>query len=504
MAAKTAEALREVLLLAPDSRVTCPKCSHEFSLEAGFARRTLEAFEASSQEALASLQAQVRAAEEKRAEQRLAQNEALLRQELSNKDQLLEAQRKQSTEAIERVRQLEKEAAAESERLLREQLEVQRGKAEAAERAATALAEKERVLKAREAGLDELVERQANERAKAIADAHQAELAAQIEAQNARIAEFQTNELQLRKDRQALEEKQQQVELDMQRKLDEERRQIAEAARVAEAERAKLEKADLQKKLDDMHEQLEEMKRRADQGSQQAQGEVFELLLEERLAQAFPIDEISEVKKGVRGGDTVHTVMTRSGQAAGIVLWEAKRALRWSGNWPAKLKEDMREAGAVIGVIVTTSFPSDWPTGQLFGLYEGVWVTASAAAIPLAAVLREGLLEAHKARVASANKGEKMEAVYDYVTSPQFGQRFKAVGEVFKLQRKELDAERTAMLQRWKRREKQIELAIVQLANIGGELQGLAQQDLPQLELEPAQLEAPEAIEQPANEGAEA
>jgi hypothetical protein len=152
----------------------------------------------------------------------------------------------------------------------------------------------------------------------------------------------------------------------------------------------------------------------------------------------------------------------------------------------------MREAGALAGVIVTTSFPTDWPEGQHFGLYEGVWVTSASAAIPMAAVLREGLLEAHKARVASANKGEKMEAVYDYVTSPQFGQRFKAVGEVFKAQRKELDAERTAMLQRWKRREKQIELAIVQLANIGGELQGLAQQDLPQLELAPTALDAPE------------
>ena len=103
----------------------------------------------------------------------------------------------------------------------------------------------------------------------------------------------------------------------------------------------------------------------------------------------------------------------------------------------------------------------------------------------MAAVLREGLLEAHKARVAVANKGEKMEAVYDYLTSPQFAHKLKAVYEVFGRLREELHAERTAMQQRWKRREKQIELATVQLVGIAGDLQGLAQQDLPQLELEP-------------------
>jgi hypothetical protein len=141
---------------------------------------------------------------------------------------------------------------------------------------------------------------------------------------------------------------------------------------------------------------------------------------------------------------------------------------------------------------VTTSFPSEWPAGQLFGLYEGVWLTSAAAAIPMAAVLREGLLEAHKARVAVANKGEKMEAVYDYLTSPQFAHKLKAVYEVFGKLRDELHAERTAMQQRWKRREKQIEMATVQLIGIAGDLQGLAQQDLPQLELAPQALEAAE------------
>jgi hypothetical protein len=302
------------------------------------------------------------------------------------------------------------------------------------------------------------------------------------------VAALQGQELELRRERARLEEARQALELEAQRRLDEQRREIEQRVRAAEADRARLREAELQKTIDDMRGRLEEAQRKGAQGSQQLQGEVLELLLEERLAQAFPLDAIAEVRKGARGGDALHTVMSRSGQAAGVILWEAKRAHRWGPGWSAKLREDMRAAGAEAGVIVTTSFPAEWPDGQSFGLHEHIWVTAPAAAIPLAAALREGLLEAHRARVAGANKGEKMEAVYDYLVSPQFALKLRAVYEAFTRMRAELDSERATTQQRWNRRERQIQLASAQLLGIAGDLQGLAQQDLPQLELERAAL----------------
>jgi hypothetical protein len=80
--------------------------------------------------------------------------------------------------------------------------------------------------------------------------------------------------------------------------------------------------------------------------------------------------------------------------------------------------------------------------------------------------------------------------VYDYLTSPQFAQKLRAVYEAFTRMRAELDSERAATQQRWNRREKQIQLATAQLLGIAGDLQGLAQQDLPQLELEAPALAA--------------
>jgi hypothetical protein len=326
----------------------------------------------------------------------------------------------------------------------------------------------------------------------AAAAARVRELEETLARKSGQVAALQAQELELRREREQLEEARAALELEAQRRVDAQRRELEERVRATETERARLREAELQKTIDDMRAKLEEAQRKSAQGSQQLQGEVLELLLEEALAQAFPMDAVAEVRKGVRGGDAVHTVMSRSGQAAGVILWEAKRAQRWNQAWTAKLRDDMRAAGAVAGVVVTTSFPPEWPADRPFGLHQDVWVTAPSAAIPLAAALREGLLEAWRARLASANKGEKMEAVYDYLTSPQFAHKLRAVYEAFTRMRAELDTERAQTQQRWNRREKQIQLATAQLLGIAGDLQGLAQQDLPQLELEAPALPAAE------------
>jgi hypothetical protein len=264
--------------------------------------------------------------------------------------------------------------------------------------------------------------------------------------------------------------------------------------RTQERERAEFERADLQKRLDDVNAQLAEAQRKTQQGSQQLQGEVLELTLQSGLERSFPLDTIDEVKKGARGGDVIQRVMTRNGQAAGILLWEAKRAKDWSAQWVTKLKEDMRSCGADLGVLVITgtALPKDWEPGQLFGLHEDLWITSWTTALQLAVVLRAGLLDLHKQRLVSAGKGEKMEAVYDYLTSSQFAHKLKAVYGTFYRMRQELEAEKSQTLQRWARREKQLQTGIAELVGVAGDIQGLAQQDLPLLEMgEAAEPDAP-------------
>jgi hypothetical protein len=459
---------RERLLLEITSRVTCPHCEREFSLGEGFAKRSLEEF--------------VKAGEQAIAGERSSAVESLKRM-------LLERDAQHAV-ALEEMRALEQTAAEARLMGMQEMLAQRDGQLRALLAEQQELARRAQALDLREQSLADQIAREAKLQAEVLGAQARARLEGELAEKAGQIAMLQDRELALRRERAQLEEARQALELEAQRRLDEQRRDVEERVRAAEGERARLKEAELQKTIDDMREKLEEAQRKSAQGSQQLQGEVLELLLEERLAQAFPLDAVAEVKKGVRGGDAIQTVMSRAGQPAGVILWEAKRAQKWGHAWPAKLKDDMRAAGAEVGVIVTTSLPAEWPEGQPFGLHEDVWVTSAAAAIPLASALREGLLEAFRARVASANKGEKMEAVYDYLTSPQFAQKLRAVYDAFRKMRAELDTERATTQQRWNRRERQIQLATTQLLAIAGDLQGLAQQDVPQLELEPQALEA--------------
>jgi hypothetical protein len=310
--------------------------------------------------------------------------------------------------------------------------------------------------------------------------------ATQLDALRAQIADLRTTELSLRREKSALSDRAAGLEVEVARKLDAGRAELESTVRAQERERAELDKAELKKRIEDMTAQLAEAQRRGSTGSQQLQGEVLELTLQQDLEATFPLDAIEEVRKGARGGDVIQRVLTRGGHTAGVLLWEAKRAKDWSPQWVGKLKEDLRGCNADVGVLVTmgTAFPKEWEDGQLFGLCEDVWVTSWTTALQLATVLRAGLLDLHKQRIVSAGKGEKMEAVYDYLTSSQFAHKLKAVYAAFYRMRQELESEKNQTLQRWARREKQLQSGIAELVGVAGDIQGLAQQDLPLLEMD--------------------
>jgi hypothetical protein len=426
-------------VLDPDTAITCPHCEREFALSAGFAKKALETIEDDSSAALAQL---------REAERRAADGEA----------QKLAAERNAAHErALAEVRAVVAQSFAPQIQALKHQL------AEGQAQITTM-----------------------DQRAAALVAGERQEFAKRLAEQGAQLQALQAEQLGLRQERQKLHDEKAAMALDVQRQVDARTAERETLVRTQEQARSTLEKAELQKKLDDVSAQFAEMQRKAEQGSQQLQGEVLERALEDSLRRGFPLDIIEEVKKGVRGGDVVHRVVSRSGAPAGVMLWETKRAQVWNAQWLGKLKEDMRAASAEVGVLVTmtNAIPSTWSAGQQFGLVDEVWVTTWPVAIQLAEVLRATLLDVHKQRLVSAGKGEKMEAVYDYVTSKQFAQKLRAAYDTFDKMREELESERNQATQRWARREKQLAAGMTALLGVGGEIQGLAQQDIPQLELE--------------------
>jgi len=472
--------ISDSLLLAPDTRVICPNCEQEFSLEQGFAKQALEAVAASSTSSLAALRDQERTAAERRAQQTAGEQAKAAQRQVEDLRRMLKEQSDAHSRSLAEVRALTEQAFKPQLEAMKEQLAKSQLELFAIDQREAALAEREKASEARvqEAASVRAAELVANERedyAKRLADSH-----AQVKA-------LRDEQLALREERQRLRDEKDALALEVRKQVDAKLAERESSVRTQEQEHAKLEKADLQKKLDDAVEQLAAAQRRMEQGSQQLQGEVLELAIEEGLRRAFPIDAIEEVKKGARGGDIIHRVLSRTGQAAGVLLWESKRAKDWSPAWTTKLKEDMRGCSAEIGILVSlsTAVPREWPAGQLFGLHDDVWVTTWSAALQLAEVLRAGLLDVHKQRLISAGKGEKMEAVYDYLTSPQFAQKLRAVYGAFQKMREELESERSVTMQRWARREKQLQSGLAELLGVAGDIQGLAQQELPALEMEP-------------------
>src|SRR3989339_691034 len=127
----------------------------------------------------------------------------------------------------------------------------------------------------------------------------------------------------------------------------------------------------LKKQLTDATKAKDELARKLEQGSQQTQGEVLELELEEILRAQFPQDEILPVPKGVKGADIIQKVLDRSGRVCGQIVWESKKTKNWVEGWIQKLKEDQRAIKADLAVIVSVVLPEDV---KGFALRSSVWV----------------------------------------------------------------------------------------------------------------------------------
>ena len=302
----------------------------------------------------------------------------------------------------------------------------------------------------------------------------------QLEEKTKNLKEAQKQELELRKRQRELVEKEEKLELELSRKIDAERQKIIQKTSKEFEETHRLKDAEKDKQLDDMKKQIDELKRKSEQGSQQMQGEVLELELEESLKEEFPFDVIEPVAKGVKGGDIIQTVKTQSGRICGKILWETKRTKNWSESWIQKLKDDQRDAKADLAILASESLPKGL---QHFRLMSGVWVTDILSAVSLALALRVVLIQVARERVTQVGKKEKMELAYNYLTGQEFRNRVEAIVESFTAMKMDLEAERRAMLKIWAKREKQMERVISNAAGMHGDLQEIAGSSLPAIKM---------------------
>jgi hypothetical protein len=300
-----------------------------------------------------------------------------------------------------------------------------------------------------------------------------------LKQRDAKLAEAQNAQAELIKKQRELDDAKRELELNVEKRVQAGLEVVRDKARKEAEEGLKLKVMEKEQTIASMSKQIEDLKRRAEQGSQQLQGEVQELELETLLKAKFPHDTIDPVPKGEHGGDVLQRVISPLGQQCGTILWESKRTKNWSDGWLAKLRDDQRTAKAEISVIITQVLPKDIDT---FTVVEGVWVTPPTTAIPLAIALRHGLIETGMARLASEGQQTKAELLYQYLTGPRFRQRVQAIVEAFGSMKEDLDKEKKAILKQWAKREEQIERVMQSTVGMYGDLQGIAGKTIQEIE----------------------
>jgi hypothetical protein len=316
-----------------------------------------------------------------------------------------------------------------------------------------------------------------------------AELETTLRARDEKLAEAQRQQAEYLKKQRELEDAQRELALTVEKKVQAGLSAVREKARAEAEDGLKMKVAEKEEQIAGMQRQIEELKRRAEQGSQQLQGEVLELELEGLLSSRFPLDIIEPVPKGEFGGDIVHRVVGPTGQRCGSILWESKRTKNWSPGWLPKLRSDQRNAKAEIALLLSETLP---PGVDSFDLVDGVYVAHPRCAIPLAITLRQSLIELANSRTAQDGQSTKMELVYEYLTGPRFRHRVEAIVEKFSEMQDDLNKEKRATTRLWAKREAQIQGVIESTAGLYGDLQGIAGRamlEIPALEVPAIEME---------------
>ncbi|WP_104696332.1 DUF2130 domain-containing protein [Helicobacter salomonis] len=295
---------------------------------------------------------------------------------------------------------------------------------------------------------------------------------------------------EIARQRQALEE---QIKQRIQQALDQERSQMQtqmqeEQARLLaqNATQLQVQKEEMEKSLQATYElklrekdiqvarlekAAQEMQRKAQLTSQQLQGEVQEIAIEEYLHQNFPLDCIEEIKKGRKGGDCVQIVHDYKLQDCGVICYESKRTQSFNEEWIEKFKQDMREAKAHIGVLVTQVLPKSM---ERMGLYQGVYICTFQEFKGLCGILRQMIIDRAWAQKSQEHRGDKIHELYNYLVGPEFAKEVENALLTFREMQTDLEKEKQAMEKLWAKRHKQIQKIAAITARTRGSIEGIA------------------------------
>ncbi len=340
----------------------------------------------------------------------------------------------------------------------------------------------------------EYAEKKAEEERKKV-EIEMTDMKERLEKSEKQQEESKKKELEFMRKQRELEDKEKNFELEMEKKMYEERKKIEASVEEKLKENSKKEMDEKMEKIQEefrkkelesskqqeqMKKTIDELKRKAEQWSQQIQWDIQEDDLRNTLNMAFPIDKIEDVATWVKWADLIQNVRNNIWQDAWIIIWESKNTKSWTDSWIPKLKDDKLKINAQIAILVTTVLPKDI---KEFGFVDEVMVCLPKYAVWVATMLRDKLISISKVEKSMEWKDIKMEMLYKYLRSEEFGSKVITIVEVFSKLKADIDIERRAMEKIWKRREKELERASLSTTMMYWELEWLMWQALPWSEM---------------------
>lgn len=212
--------------------------------------------------------------------------------------------------------------------------------------------------------------------------------------------------------------------------------------------------------------------------SVEIQGEIAEELLQENLQTAFPDDNFSAIKKGQRGADVKQVIFSDGGYEAGSILFESKNTKSWSNAWIEKLKSDLNEDGANIGILVSKAFPAK-EKEILAQLDKRIWLCKPGPhVIGLVRALRDGILkEANQKNLENFKSKASVDNLLEYVTG-DFINQIQAMGQVYQDLNDEMTKEKNAFKTKWNRRQKVLDRLADSITGVVGSIEGIGVESL--------------------------
>ena len=280
----------------------------------------------------------------------------------------------------------------------------------------------------------------------------------EIEENSEKIVELNSVKAQLRKSERENKQIKSEIRLEYEEKINE------------ELDKKDVELNESKIQVTQLKDDLEKMRKRVSQGSVQLQGEALEVYIEDWLRDEFTEDNIIEIKKGMKGADVVHEIMS-NGESLGKICVESKRTEKFQNSWVQKIKEDSKNAQCHTSVIVSDVLPKNLNKNRQM---EGVWICTCAQFKLLSHALRLNICEIAGVLNSQKNRTEKTHLLFNYITSKEFNQDVESIVQSFVMLEEDLEKEKRAIQSLWKKRSKLHSNIVKGTTNIYGSLRGIA------------------------------